>query len=82
MIIYDGQVYERKEDIPDLGSLVCTSTNGNMRSYDGHFSDRHKLPKYDNMSTGSSAFLSDNGNFVLFKYYADTKTWEGNGEVF
>ena len=31
--------------------------------------------------TGSSAFLSDNGNFVLFKYYSDTKTWEGNGEV-
>lgn len=81
-IIFDGQIYESESDMPDLGSLVCTSVNGNLRSYDGHFADRHKLPKYDNMATGSSAFLSDDGNFVLFKYYADTKTWEGNGEVF
>lgn len=82
MITYDGQIYNDKSEIPDLGSLVCTSVNGNIRSYDGHFADRYKLPKYDNLGTGSSAFLSNNGDFVLFKYYSDTKTWEGNGEVF
>lgn len=80
-ITYDGQTYTDESQIPDLGSLVCTDTNGNIRKYEGKYADRSKLPKYDNLGTGSSAFLSDNGSFVLMKYYADTKTWEGNGEV-
>lgn len=81
-VVIDGHYYAKGDEIPDLGSLVCTSAVGNIRSYEGHYDDRNKLPKYDDLSTGSSAFLSDNGNFVLYKYYADTKTWEGNGEVF
>lgn len=81
MITYDGQKYERVEDIPDMGSIVCTSIEGNKRNYEGKYIDANKLPKYDNLGTGSTAFLSDNGRFVLFKYYADSKTWEGNNEV-
>lgn len=81
MIIYDGHSYDDASQIPDLGSLVCTAASGNIRSYEGKYSDKVKLPKYDDLRTGSSAFLSDGGKFVLYKYYADTKTWEGNGEV-
>lgn len=79
----DGHSYKKGDEIPDLGSLVCTSEedNGRIRGYEGHYSDRNKLPKYDDLATGSSAFLSNGGKFVLFKYYEDTKTWEGNGEV-
>lgn len=81
--VQDGQHYEIGEEIPDLGSLVGSPIEGdaNKRSYEGHYSDRNKLPKYDDLKTGSSAFLSNNGKFVLYKYYEDTKTWEGNGEV-
>lgn len=78
----DGHFYEKIEDAPDLGGLVGHINPDGTRSYEGHYSDRMKLPRYDDLVTGSSAFLSDNGSFKLFKYYADTKTWEGNGEVF
>lgn len=77
----DGHVYAPGQEVPDLGSLVCTSFSGNVRNYEGKYSDKDKLPKYDDLETGSSAFLSDSGEFHLFKYYADTKTWEGDGEV-
>lgn len=80
-IIVDGQTYYPGQEIPDFGSLVCTEVEGNRRKYEGKYKHRNLLPKYDNLGTGSSAFLSDSGNFVLLKYYADTKTWEGNGEV-
>lgn len=79
--VFDGHTYKKGETIPELGSLVCTESNGNIRDYDGQYADRDKLPKYDDLGTGSSAFLSDNGNFYLYVYYASTKTWEGNGEV-
>lgn len=81
MFVVDGQQYKTKAEIPDLGSLIGRANEDGTRSYEGHYSDKSKLPKYDTLLTGSSAFLSDGGNFVLFKYYADTKTWEGNGEV-
>lgn len=81
MYIQDGHSYKSKEDAPDLGSLVGRKNDDGTYSYDGHYKDKNKLPKYDDLLTGSTALLSDNGNFVLFKYYADTKTWEGNGEV-
>lgn len=79
--VYDGHIYRAGEEIPDLGSLVCTSYDGDIRNYEGKYKDRAKLPKYNDLDTGSSALLSDNGQLVFFKYYADTKTWEGNGEV-
>lgn len=77
----DGHTYEIGETLPDLGSLVCTSVEGKRRTYEGKYADKAKLPKYDDLATGSSALLSDRGTFVLYKFYADTKTWEGNGEV-
>lgn len=78
----DGHFYTSKDDIPDLGGLVGHANPDGTRSYEGHYTDRNKLPKYDDLMTGSSAFLSDGGSFLLFKYYADTKTWEGgNKEV-
>lgn len=73
----DGHFYATKEEIPDLGGLTGVANADGTRSYNGHYSDRTKLPKYDDLKTGSSAFLSDGGSFKLFKYYADTKTWEG-----
>lgn len=79
---YDGRTYKRGDELPDFGSLVCTSVEGNIRNYEGEYADRYKLPKYDDMETGSSAFLSDNGSFKLYKYYKHNKTWQGNGEVF
>ena len=79
--IFDGHEYKVGDEIPDLGSLVCTSIEGNKRTYEGKYSDKNKLPKYDDLETGSKALLSDSGTFKFFKYYADTKTWEGNGEV-
>ena len=80
-VVVDGHTYKKNEEIPDLGSLVCTSFDGNIRNYDGKYADRYKLPKYDDLGTGSSAFLSDSGNFYLFMYFSDSRTWEGNGEV-
>lgn len=80
-IVIDGKKYAKGDEIPDFGSLVCTSADGNIRNYEGKYADKDKLPKYDDLGTGSSAFLSDSGSFVLLKYYADTKTWEGNEEV-
>lgn len=77
----DGRYYHPGQEIPDLGTLVGRDAEDGTRSYEGHYSDRLKLPKYEDLPTGSTAFLSDNGDFKLLKYYADTKTWEGDGEV-
>lgn len=74
----DGQWYQPGEEIPDLGSFVATSINGNIRNYEGLSGDASKLPKYDNLSTGSSAFCVDTGQ--LFKYEKTTKTWYETGE--
>ncbi len=81
MYVYDGQRYEKKEDFPNLGSLVCTSwdevpsdeENLQIRSYEGLSTDVDKLPKYDNLATGSSFLALDNGDF--YKYERTTKTW-------
>lgn len=81
-IVIDGHTYHKNDELPDFGSLVCTSAEGNTRNYEGEYADRYKLPKYDDMETGSSAFLSDNGSFKLYKYYKHNMTWQGNGEVF
>lgn len=77
----DDHFYESKEKAPDLGGLIGRQNDDGTRTYEGHYSDKQKLPKYDDLLTGSSALLSNKGTFVLFKYYADTKTWEGNREV-
>lgn len=69
----DGKEYENEADAPDLGSWVCTYSEGNRRTYEGLSADIAKLPKYDDLGTGSSALCVDNGDF--YKYEATTKTW-------
>lgn len=71
--VFDGQTYEIGEEIWDLGSFECVSTEGNKRNYYGLSIDVSKLPKYENLSTGSTAFCVDNGK--LFLYHAPTKMW-------
>lgn len=72
-VVIDGQFYKQGEDIWDLGSFVATSVSGQIRNYEGLSSDVSKLPKYDNLETGSSAFCVDTGD--LYKYEKTTKTW-------
>lgn len=73
MIIYDGQEYENKEQIPDMGSICCVSVNGNQREYRGLSEDFDKLPKYENLATGSSCLFLDTGKYA--EYMAYNKTW-------
>lgn len=73
MIIYDGQAYNSSSEIPDMGSLVCISANGNQREYRGLSTDFSKLPTYDNLETGSSCLFVDTGEYA--EYLAYNKTW-------
>lgn len=83
-IIFDGRTYLKGEQIPDLGSFVATSSDGNIRNYEGLSKDVEKLPnyreklsKYDDLETGTSAFCIDTGQ--LFKYEKTTKAWYETG---
>ena len=77
--VFDGQIYDVGEDLIDLGTWVCTSVERNadgklnIRSYEGLSADVSKLPKYDDLGTGSSALCVDTGDY--YKYEATTKTW-------
>lgn len=72
-VIFDGKEYKDISDAPDLGSWVATSVDANRRSYEGLSKDISKLPKYDDLGTGSSALCLDTGDF--YKYEATTQTW-------
>lgn len=72
-IVYDGQVYQKGDTLHDLGSFECVSVDGNKRSYAGFSADVGKLPKYDNLGTGSNAQCYDTGDF--YYYHAQTKQW-------
>lgn len=72
-IVQDGKVYENSDDVPDLGSWECVGVSGNKRQYHGLSKDVGKLPKYDDLGTGSSAMCLDNGDFYF--YHAGTKQW-------
>lgn len=77
-MIVDGQEYEKGEEIWDLGSLQCIEKHGNKREYQGFLSDKLKLPKYDDLGTGSSATLIDPTgaeSTLIGRYDAPTKTW-------
>ena len=67
----DGQIYEPGQDVPDMGTLVCTSAAGNVRAYEGLAKDAQKLPTY--VGTGSSFLASDTGDY--YKFEESTKTW-------
>lgn len=70
---YDGHYYKKGQEIPDLGSFVATSVEGNIRNYAGLSKDVGKLPKYDDLETGSSATCIDTAD--IYKYEKTTKTW-------
>lgn len=77
-VVFDGQTYENENDIPDMGSIQCVEVRGNQRDYQGFVQDAQKLPKYDDLGTGSNAILIDpNGteSTIIGKYDAPTKTW-------
>lgn len=73
MITVDGQVYEKQEDVPFLGSLVCVESRGSRRFYRGLDADSVLLPKYDNLGTGSIFRATDTSLYMV--YDASTKTW-------
>lgn len=66
----DGQYYEKGQEIPDLGSWVATSVDGNIRNYDGLSKDVSKLPHY--VGTGSSAYCDDTGEIYIYEKTSDT----------
>ncbi len=68
---HDGEIYESGQEVPDMGTLVCTSATGNVRAYEGLAKDVQRLPTY--VSTGSSFLASDTGDY--YKFEASTKTW-------
>ena len=77
-VVFDGQIYENENDIPDMGSIQCVEVRGNQRDYQGFVQDKQKLPKYDDLATGSSAKLVDpNGveKTIIANYDAQTKRW-------
>ena len=69
--IIDGQTYKPGDEIWDLGSLVCTKGDGDIRHYEGLSKDFDKLPHY--VQTGSSCLMSDTGQY--YKYEKTTDTW-------
>lgn len=73
MYTIDGQLYEKKEDAPDLGSLRCVAIKGSRRFYMGLAADSFKLPKYDSLGTGSYFRALDTG--IEKMYNASTKEW-------
>lgn len=63
----DGQIYKPGQEVPDMGTLVCTSAQGNI----GLAKDAGKLPTY--VATGSSFLASDTGDY--YKFEESTATW-------
>ena len=71
---FDGHYYQSKDDFPDLGSWEPTcGDDDRRRSYQGLSKDVAKLPKYDDLLTGSSALCLDTGD--LYIYHAGEKNW-------
>lgn len=73
-IFFDGEYYNTQADVPDLGSWEYTcGPYDKRRSYQGLSADVSKLPKYDDLLTGSSALCVDTGDVYL--YQKGIKTW-------
>lgn len=71
LVKQDGQIYMPGENIPDLGTIRCVESKGNLRQYEALSSDFEKLPHY--VSTGSSCLMIDTGD--LYKFEKSTDTW-------
>lgn len=73
MEIIDGHLYNIGDELPELGSLACINEDNNKREYRGLKADFSKLPKYDDLATGSSCLFLDTGEYA--EYLAYNKTW-------
>ena len=63
--------YNPGDELPDLGSWVCTDARGMVRDYEGLSKDVSKLPHY--VQSGSSALCLDTSE--LYEYHKPTDTW-------
>lgn len=70
-VVIDGQIYEKGDTLPDLGSWVAIGADGNTRHYQGLSADVSKLPHYVN--DGSSAVCLDTGDY--YRFLKSTDTW-------
>lgn len=70
-IKFDGLFYEVGEELPDLGSWVCTDAINMVRNYVGCSSDVDKLPHY--VETDSTALCVDTSELYIF--HKPTDTW-------
>lgn len=73
IVIIDGHTYQKGDVLPDLGSLRCVKANGNIRFYVGLAADVSKLPKYDDLASGSRFKAVDDSSSYI--YEATTKKW-------
>lgn len=73
LTFFDGHWYKPGEEIPDLGTFVAAPGSGAIRNYNGLSVDVSKLPKYDDLMSGSSAFCMDTAE--LYMYEQRSKTW-------
>lgn len=74
IVIIDGHTYQKGDTLPDLGSLRCVKANGNIRFYVGLAADVSKLPKYDDLASGSR-FKAVDDSSSSYIYEATTKKW-------
>lgn len=56
-----------------MGSVVCTKYSGKVRDYELLSKDLDKLPKYDDLGTGSSSYVIDTAEF--YKFESTNKNW-------
>ena len=74
-IFFDGEYYDTQADVPDLGSWEATcEPYAKRRSYQGLSTDVAKLPKYDDLLTGSNALCVDTGDIYIYQA-GIIKTW-------
>ena len=69
----DGQTYQPGQEVPDMGSISCINAKGNIRKYVGLSKDIDKLPKYEDLGSGSSCLFVDTGG--LYIYESTSKSW-------
>lgn len=72
-MVVDGITYNKGDEIPDLGSWECEKSVGMQRYYVGLSTDIDKLPKYDELDSGSAALCTDTSERYI--YLSSSKTW-------
>lgn len=70
IIKVDGQIYEKGQPIPDLGSWEHVGDpDATRRDYQGYSVDIPKLPHY--VDAGSTAYCLDTGEYLVFHKKSD-----------